>query len=211
MKYLKGSHNYMSMKMKYKLKQEQEFPALSKKNVEDDGFGHMVEEDTDDLEESTGEQLKKENEDASSKVDTQETAEPALKIDPTDFDYDETNNTIKPKNKKAFESLIEHHPTVDKLRRGDKRDKKVAGLKAKVLDTLKVAERRKRNLSCDSVRSDCSGWGDENFRERELSTDSSQGRVRKRSEDDFADLEPKKSNRQTKPILLPPKIILSQN
>ena len=110
---------------------------------------------------------------------------------------------------KAFESLIEHHPTVHKLKRDEKRDKKVAGLKAKVLETLSVAERRRRDISCDSVKSDCSGWGDDHDRDRDFDTEN-RGRIRKRS-GDLIDVESKKPNRQTKPILLPPKIILSQN
>ena len=81
MKYLKGSHNYISLKMRYKLKQEQEFPALSKRKVEDDGFGHMVEEDTDVFED---------------KPVLEEIEEPVLQVDPADFDYDETTKTIKP-------------------------------------------------------------------------------------------------------------------
>ena len=42
MQYLKTSHNYLSLKMKFKQRMEQEFPALGQRKVEDDGFGHMV-------------------------------------------------------------------------------------------------------------------------------------------------------------------------
>ena len=139
-------------------------------------------------------------------VDSEEIDEPVLKVNPADFDYDETSDTVKPKDTNAFDTLIEHHPTVHKLKRGDKRDKKVAGLKAKVLDTLKVAEKKKRHLSCDSVKSDCSGWGENDYKER----NPSRGRVRQRSEES-KDQESKKSKSLKKTVLLPPKIILSQN
>ena len=111
MKYLKASHNYMSLKMRFKLKQEQEFPALSKRNVVDDGFGHMVEEDVDEVEEFTEDQATK------CDVDSEEIEEPVLKVNPADFDYDETSDTVKPKDTNAFDTLIEHHPTVHKLQK----------------------------------------------------------------------------------------------
>ena len=197
MKYLKFSHNYISLKMKYKMKQEQEFPALSRRNVEDDGFGHMVEEEIEECEDPTEEQSKKE--------------ENILKVDPTDSDYDETTNTVKPKNSTAFEKMIDEHPTVNKLKRDNQRDKKVASLKAKVLDTLKVKERRNRDLSCESIKSDCSDWEwDDQNRERTSST-GSRGKTRPRSEDDQGNADSKKPQNQRKPVLQPPKIILSQN
>ena len=131
-----------------------------------------------------------------------------MKVDPGDFEYYLKSDIVKPKNKKAFDNLVEQHPTVHTLRRGDNRDKKVAGLKAKVLDTLKVAERRKRALSCESLKSECSGWGvDDCSCERS----GSRGQVRPRSEDEHSDLGSKKNTSQTKPILQPPKIVLSQN
>ena len=200
MKYLKHSHNYLSLKMKYKNKLEQEFPALTKKAVEDDGFGHMVEEENNEQEENVT--IPEENGENSS-------LENILKVDPEEFDYDSKLDTIKPKDKKAFDNLIEQHPTVNTLKRGENRDKKVAGLKAKVLDTLKVAERKKRNLSCESIKSGCSGWDiDDNFRERSLS----RGKVRPRSEDEVSNnRDSKKPNRESRNVLLPPKIILSQN
>jgi hypothetical protein len=159
----------------------------------------MVEEEIDDLEDNEH-----------SKVDDPPVKPPGniLKVDPADFDYDQKSDTIKPKNKKAFDKLVEQHPTVHTLRRGDNRDKKVAGLKAKVLDTLKVAERRKRDLSCESLKSECSGWGvDDNSRER----CGSRGQVRPRSEDEESVMLAKKLNIQTKSLLQPPKIVLSQN
>ena len=204
MKYLKCSHNYLSLKMKFKLKKEQEFPALSRRNVEDDGFGHMVEEEADNLEDDDS--IK--TDDLEVKRDSLPLPGNILKVDPGDFEYDLKSDTVKPKNKKAFDNLVEQHPTVHTLRRGDNRDKKVAGLKAKVLDTLKVAERRKRALSCESLKSECSGWGvDDCSRERS----GSRGQVRPRSEDEHSDLGSKKHTSQTKPILQPPKIVLSQN
>ena len=129
--------------MKHKFKQEQEFPALGRRKVEDDGFGHMVEEylDEDDEDFESVEQL----------------TDNILKVDPSDFVYDENTDTIKPIIVNAFENLVENHPSVHKLKRGDKRDEKVAGLKTKVLDTLKVKERRNRDLSTESINSDCSG------------------------------------------------------
>ena len=49
MLYLKTSHHYSSLKMKYKQKLEQDFPALGQRKVEDDGFGHMIEDEPEDL------------------------------------------------------------------------------------------------------------------------------------------------------------------
>ena len=133
---------------------------------------------------------------------------PVLKVDPAEFEYDQNSDTVEPKNKKAFEKLIDQHPTVHNLKKGDNCDRKVAGLKEKVLDTLKVAERRKRELSCDSLKSECSGWGvDDRSRDRS----GSRGQIRARSDDDLSDLENKKPSSQMKPILQPPKIILSHN
>ena len=99
-----------------------------------------------------------------SKVDpTVEDNTNILKVNPADFDYDVDNDTMKPRNVEEFDNMVEKHPTVDKLKRDDKRESKVANLKKKILDTLKVEEKKKRDLSCDSVKSDCSGWGRENW------------------------------------------------
>ena len=54
-------------------------------------------------------------------------------MNPDDFVYDEKSDTIVPKNVAAFDTLVEQHSSVNKL----KRDEKVAKLKGKVLDTLK--------------------------------------------------------------------------
>ena len=152
MKYLKTSHEYLSLKMKYKQKKDQDFPALGQRKVEDDGFGHMIEEDVEDPDQD------KVN--GNSKGETaKDLQEDILKIDPSDLIYDENTDTVKPVDVKAFEELVEQHPSVHKLKRDDKHDEKIAGLKTKVLQTLKVKERRHRDLSSDSVKSDCSGWG----------------------------------------------------
>ena len=111
MRYLKESHNYVSLKMKYKIKLEQEFPCLGGKKVQDDGFGHMVEtaepamEDKEDivLEESTEKSISLE--------------EKTLIVNPDDFDYDEKNDVMKPKNLEAFNQMVEKHPLVDKLKK----------------------------------------------------------------------------------------------
>ena len=59
------------------------------------------------------------------------------------------------------------------LKRDNKRDQRVASLKEKVLNTLKVSEKKKRDLSCESVRSGCSGWGPGGTSsDRDLSSDS---------------------------------------
>ena len=89
-----------------------------------------------------------------------------INVDPDDFVYDAKNDTIVPKNVDAFENLVEHHPSLIKLKRDNKRDEKVAKLKGKVLDTLKVMERKKRDLSCDSVKSWTSDWGSTSDREK---------------------------------------------
>jgi hypothetical protein len=86
-------------------------------------------------------------------------AEDILKVNPEDFVYDADDDIMKPKDLEAFDQMVEKHPTVDKLKRDNKREGKVPNLKKKFLDTLKVEERKKRDLSCDSVKSDCSGWG----------------------------------------------------
>ena len=140
MKYLNMSHNYTSLKMKYKQKQEMEFPTLSKKKPVEDSFGHMVEEE-DSLDDGLDPIVPENKNDEAT----------FLKVDPDDFVYDAKNDTIVPKNVDAFENLVEHHPSLNKLKRDNKRDEKVAKLKGKVLDTLKVVERKKRDLSCDSV------------------------------------------------------------
>ena len=94
-----------------------------------------------------------------SKVDpTVEDNTNILKVNPADFDYDVDNDTMKPRNVEEFDNMVEKHHTVDKLKGDDKRESKVANLKKKILDTLKVEEKKKRDLSCESVKSDCSGW-----------------------------------------------------
>ena len=131
--------------------------------------------------------------------------EDILNIDPSDFIYDENTDTVKPVDVKAFEELVEQHPSVHKLKRDDKCDEKIAGLKTKVLQTLKVKERRHRDLSSDSVKSDCSGWGgDDNLENR--------GEVRPRPISDDEDILQiaKKTIKQTRPILRPPKILISK-
>ena len=52
-----------------------------------------------------------------------------LKVSPDDFDYDEKNDIMKPRN--AFDLMVEKHPSVDKLKRDNKREGKVANLKKK--------------------------------------------------------------------------------
>ena len=200
MLYLKTSHHYSSLKMKYMQKLEQDFPALGQRRVEDDGFGHMIEDEPEDLDDD-GEALE---------VDSGEPTDNTLKVDPTDFVYDENSDTITPLNLNDFDELVEKHPSVNKLRRGDKRDEKVAGLKAKVLQTLKVTERKRRSLSYDSIKSDCSGWGgDENGLERDLSS-GSRGSIRKRSEEESNPGGAKKSLKKSKLILKPPKIVITK-
>ena len=68
------------------------------------------------------------------------------------------DDKIIPKDHLAFDKFVETHPTVNKLKRDKTRDEKVASLKEKVLETLKVHEKKKRDISCDSVKSGCSGW-----------------------------------------------------
>ena len=88
---------------------------------------------------------------------------------------------------------------------------KVEKLKEKVLNTLKVSEKKKRDLSCESVRSGCSGWGPGgSSSERDLSTDS-RGEIRQRSEDEeFKEDQPSKSLRRSRSLLQPPKIVISK-
>ena len=68
---------------------------------------------------------------------------------------------MKPRNVAAFDQMVEKHPSVDKLKRDSKHEGKVDNLKKKILDTLKVEEKKKSDLSVESVRSDCSGWGND--------------------------------------------------
>ena len=198
MKYLKNSHNYLSLKMKHKMKQEQEFPALGRRNVEDDGFGHMVEKETEVSDDHLEGILE-------ITTNNENPTENVLKVDPADYIYDEENDAVKPKDNDAFDKLVEQHPTVHKLKRGDTRDEKIAGLKTKVLDTLKVVERKKRDMSYDSVKSGCSGWD----KERGLSTDS-RGEIRQRSDDEDDHVKPKKTQRPSRPLLRPPKILVTK-
>jgi hypothetical protein len=120
--------------------------------VEDDGFSHMVEILVPEVDNKV---MVVDD----SKVDpTVEDNTNILKVNPADFDYDVDNDTMKPRNVEEFDNMVEKHPTVDKLKGDDKRESKVANLKKKILDTLKVEEKKKRDLSCESVKSDCSGW-----------------------------------------------------
>ena len=193
MRYLKESHIYISLKMKYRDKLEQEFPALGKKNLEDDGFSHM----TEDLED-------KDNELEENFVEN------SLTVNPDDFEYDEDTDLLKPKDQVAFDELLEKHPSVNKLKRDDKREQKIANLKKKVLNTLKVSVRKNRDLSCESIKSGCSGWGSGSSSDRDRSTNS-RGDVRPRSDDEEnASSLPKKSLRRSRSHLHPPKIIISK-
>ena len=195
MKYLKTSHDYLSLKMKYKQKKDQDVPALGQRKIEDDGFGHMVAED---IEDPDGENKNKDG-------TKEDLPEDVLNVDPANFTYDENTDTVKPVDEKAFEELVEQHPSVHKLKRDDKREEKIAGLKTKVLQTLKVKERKHTDLSCDSIKIDCSGWGGNEHSD-------SRGEVRPRPPSgDEENLESaKKSHRQTRPLLRPPKILISK-
>ena len=133
-----------------------------------------------------------------------------LQVDPNDFDYDVASDTLKPRNLEAFEQMIEEHPSVHTLKRDDKREGKVANLKKKILDTLKVEERKKRDLSCDSVKSDCSGWGLGGAGSDRDKSPGSRGETRHRSEDEEMESQVKKSMRKSRKILKPPKIVLSK-
>ena len=138
--------------------------------------------------------------------------ENVLKVNPDDFDYDEKNDIMKPRNPAAFDQMVEKHPSVDKLKRDNKREGKVANLKKKILDTLKVEEKKKRDLSVESVRSGCSDWGNDRagcVNDREKSP-ASRGSTRARSDDEESAGKPKKSFRPSRSILKPPKIVLSQ-
>jgi hypothetical protein len=98
---------------------------LTKKKVEDDGFGHMVEEDIEDKEAEV------QIEEIPSKLDQQESKEPVLQVNPADFDYDETCNIIKPKYTVAFDTLIENHPSVHKSKEGINVTRKLLVLRPK--------------------------------------------------------------------------------
>ena len=118
--------------------------------------------------------------------------------------------TMKPRNVEEFDNMVEKHHTVDKLKGDDKRESKVANLKKKILDTLKVEEKKKRDLSCESVKSDCSGWGQGGANsDRERSLDI-RGEIRNRSEDEELEPKAKKTLRKSRQLLRPPKIILKQ-
>ena len=194
--------------MKYKLRLEQDFPALGRKKCEDDGFGHMIEEVESEIDSKDvdREEAKKDTVDLADKKEEDN----ILKVNPEDFDYDEVNDIVKPRSAKAFDDLVEKHPSVDKLKRDNKRDMKVAELKKKILDTLRVEEKKKRDLSCESVRSGCSSWGNGGAgSERDRSSDS-RGEIRMRSDDENPGPKPKKSQRKTRSLLKPPKIVISQ-
>ena len=183
--------------MKYKQKQELEFPALGKKPAEDDGFGHMVEEEDHEV-------------DAES-VQPGHGPPPVvntLEVNPEDFEYDADHDKMVPKDNEAFEKMVDMHPAVNKLKRDAHRDEKVANLKKKVLETLKVNEKKKRDISCESVKSECLGWDSG----RSSSIDS-RGKIRNRSDDsDDGGPQPKseKQSRKSRSLLKPPKIVLTQ-
>ena len=239
MRYLKESHNYMSLKMRYKLKKEEDFPALGQNRMAIDGFNHMVEvaetEQSVIKEKKTGDGDEEENtfyagcptnvnpddfeyeEDVEvehSKVKEKVTGDEhrnILNVNPDDFEYDLQNDTVNAKNLEAFDKMIEEHPSVHTLKRDSKREKKIENLKKKIFDTLKVNERKKRDLSCDSVRSDCSGWDQGGTSDGEKRSDSSnRGATRPRSDDDEKEPDRKKSMRNSRTVLKPPKIVISK-
>ena len=214
MRYLKETHNYVSLKMKHKLKLDQEFPALGRKGPADDGFSHMVEQGDPEEQILIAEEavtVKKDSTEATiiseiveSNQNLQVAAENILKVNPNDFTYDAENDTMKPIDINAFDQLIEKHPAVNKLKRDSKRQVKINDLKKKVLDKLKVEEVRKRDISCDSIKSDCSAWGDGQ------SDTETRGETRGRSDDDDSERTSKKKARQSRNLLKPPKIVLSK-
>ena len=223
------SHNYTSLKLKYKQQQEIDFPSLIKNKSNGDGFGHMIEEEESNEVEDMIKAIEKESgtaittdeinpdefdyeaEESTEVKATEEvkgkesyTDMNTLKINPDDFVYDAENDTVVPKNPKAFSDLVEQHPMVNKLKRDTKRNEKVEKLKGKVLDTLKVKERKDRSLSCESVKSGISDWGD-------TDSMSERGSTRPRSDDsDTENPNPKKSSRKSRPAIKPPRIVMSK-
>ena len=188
MRYLKETHNYLSLKMKYKMVMEKEFPALGRKKVEEDGFEHMVETADNDVE------------NVEKNLAESEAEVPILNVDPGDFIYDEISDSVSPKNTTEFDKMIEEHSSVNTLKRDDKREGKVANLKKKILDSLKVEERKRRDLSCESISSDCSGWGQgEAISDRDRSP-GNRGEVRLRSDDEDNSTKPSKSSRKSRTV-----------
>ena len=73
-----------------------------------------------------------------------------------------------------------------------------------------MIERRKRDLSCDSMKSSSSDWGvDETSRNRDLST-GSRGSTRARSDSEDDTNHPNKAARHSRSLLKPPKILITK-
>ena len=139
---------------------------MAGKKGSDSVFSHMVEGEDDQVE------LHVTDHPSNQDTPVSDSIENILKVNPADFEYDEITDTVKLK-----------------LKRGAICDEKIVHLKSKVLQTLKLVERRKRDLSCESVKSTSSNWDvDDTSRARDSST-VSRGCVRNRSEseDDLPD------------------------
>ena len=106
--------------------------------------------------------------------------------------------------------MIEEHPSLNTLKRDDKREGKVANLKKKILDSLKVEERKRRDLCYESVKSDCSGWGQVGAVSDRERSPGNRGEIRQRSDDEENATKPNKSSRKSREILKPPKIVFSK-
>ena len=191
MKHLKLHHNYTSLKMKY---QQEEYPMLSGPRKIEDGFGHMVENDDEEIVQATSEQgnelaqkdariadlesqlsdqnlLRQQLTEAKARLATKSKS---VEIPQHFFEYVEETYEVKTVDESAFEQFVDEN-----CRARKDRDQRKLEMRNKLLDQVRVVERRRRGLSTSSAVS--FAWSE------------SSSKVRARSEESDGGGEPKQS------------------
>ena len=165
MKHLKLQHNYMSMKMKF---HEQEFPSLSPQlggnGQVRDGFGHILEAEKEEEEPTitdSGEdrkesessvkndriaELEAQLEETKARLDKANKDKKSFDIPMQMFDYDEVKDSVIVMDETVFDRFVD-----EKCRARVNRDKRKTDMKNKMLDQVRTIERKKRDLSTDSL------------------------------------------------------------
>ena len=195
MKHLKLHHNYTSLKMKYL---QEEYPLLSHPKQLHDGFGHMLEAEDPEHADTTVEVVESESKDrriadleaqiSDQNVLKQQLTETRARLDllsrsktcdiPQDFfEYDAENDVVTAKNEAEFDKFIDQ-----KCRAKVDREIRKTEMKNKLLEQVKISERRKRGLSVGSIDSYMSS------------------RRRPRSEGSESGLDPKQSKHSPSPV-----------
>ena len=191
MKHLKLHHNYTSLKMKY---QQEEYPMLSGARKIDDGFGHMVENEVEEIVHAGSEQgdelaqkdariadlesqlsdqnlLRQQLTEAKARLATKSKS---VEIPQHFFEYLEETDEVKTVDESAFEKFVEKN-----CRARKDRDQKKLEFKNKLLDQVRVVERRRRGLSTSSAAS--FAWSDTSSKVRARSEENDGGGDSKQS------------------------------